>query len=46
MSQKSSISEKLKAKIVRVEYDINKAADKILKIGMPEFLAERLFQGV
>ena len=39
-------NEKVKAETVRVEYDISKAADKILKIGMPHFLAERLYQGV
>ena len=39
-------NKKLKAEIVRVEYDISKAAEKMLKIGMPNFLAERLFQGI
>ena len=34
------------AEIVRVEYDIKAAADKIVKVGLPEFLAERLFLGV
>lgn len=35
----------LKAKIIRIDYDIKKAADKILKIGMPKILAEGLFDG-
>ncbi|MCX7877685.1 MAG: metallophosphoesterase family protein [Ignavibacteria bacterium] len=31
---------------IRVEYDIQKAAEKILKAGLPEFLAYRLYQGI
>jgi predicted phosphodiesterase len=34
-----------KAEIKRVEYDIKKTADKIIKAGLPVFLAERLFKG-
>jgi len=33
-------------KNVRSEYDVESAADKILKAGLPRFLAERLFRGV
>jgi diadenosine tetraphosphatase ApaH/serine/threonine PP2A family protein phosphatase len=36
---------KLTAKIVRVEYDRKKAAEKILKAGLPPVLAERLLVG-
>jgi diadenosine tetraphosphatase ApaH/serine/threonine PP2A family protein phosphatase len=32
-------------KNIRVEYDVKSASDKILKEGLPEFLAERLFTG-
>lgn len=39
-------SEKFDAEIIRVEYDIKKAADKIIKSGLPPFLAQRLFLGV
>lgn len=39
-------NKKLKAEIIRVKYDVKKAADKIMKIGMPHFLAERLFEGI
>lgn len=31
---------------IRVEYDIKKAADKILRTGLPEFLAYRLYEGI
>lgn len=37
---------KFDAKIIRVEYDIKKSADKIIKSGLPPFLAQRLFSGV
>ena len=39
-------NKKLDAKIIRIEYDIDKAAEKILELGMPKFLAERLYQGI
>lgn len=39
-------NKKLKAEIIRVDYDIKKAADKIKEIGMPKILANRLFEGV
>jgi len=35
-----------KAKIVRVEYDVKSTAEKIIKAGLPEFLAQRLFLGI
>ncbi len=35
----------LKVDLRRVEYDINKAANKILKAGLPKFLADRLYLG-
>ncbi|CAB3287599.1 Metallophosphoesterase [Methanocaldococcus lauensis] len=35
-----------KIEIVRVEYDIKKAYEKIVKSGLPEFLGERLFLGI
>ncbi len=36
----------MKARIIRVEYDIDTVAEKIVKEGLPEFLAERLSMGV
>lgn len=36
----------LNAKIIRVEYDIKKTAKKIIKAGLPDFLAQRLFSGI
>lgn len=38
--------ENFTAEIIRVEYDINTAAEKIIKAGLPEFLAQRLFLGI
>ena len=38
-------SEKGEYKNIRVEYDVKSASDKILKEGLPEYLAERLFTG-
>lgn len=38
-------NKKLEAKIIRLDYPIKKAADKILKAKLPEFLALRLFLG-
>jgi len=38
-------TEKLDAKIIRVNYNIRKAAEKIIKAGLPEFLALRLYTG-
>ncbi len=35
----------LNVKLKRVDYDIGKAANKILKAGLPKFLAERLYLG-
>ncbi|WP_048146572.1 metallophosphoesterase family protein [Pyrococcus abyssi] len=35
-----------KIEFFRVEYDVEKAAEKILKAGLPEFLALRLFEGL
>lgn len=32
--------------IIRVPYDIQRTAEAILKTGLPEYLAQRLFQGV
>lgn len=32
--------------IHRIDYDIESASEKILKAGLPEFLAERLFKGI
>lgn len=37
---------KLEAKIIRVEYDVEKVARKIIKAGLPEFLAIRLYGGI
>ncbi|MFO8016449.1 MAG: metallophosphoesterase family protein [Candidatus Woesearchaeota archaeon] len=34
------------AEIVRVDYDIDRAAEKIRREGLPDFLAERLYKGV
>lgn len=34
------------AKIMRADYDIPKASDEILKEGLPDFLAERLYFGM
>lgn len=39
-------TEKFAAEIVRVDYDIKYAAEKIIKAGLPSFLAQRLFLGV
>jgi len=39
-------TEEFKGKIVRVEYEIEKVAKKIIRAGLPEFLAERLFLGI
>ncbi len=36
----------LKARIIRVAYNIDTAANKILKKGLPNFLALRLFSGI
>ncbi len=36
----------MKTEIIRVEYDIRAAAEKIIKVGLPEFLAYRLYLGV
>ena len=33
------------AEFVRLDYDIKKAADKIIEAGLPRFLAERLYTG-
>ncbi len=38
--------ERLFAKIIRVDYDIEKAAQKIIKFGLPDFLALRLYSGI
>ena len=38
-------SEKNEYEQVRVEYDIRKAADRIVEAGLPSFLGERLFLG-
>lgn len=38
--------ESFSAEIVRVEYDVNTAAEKIVKAGLPDFLAKRLFLGI
>ncbi len=37
---------KMEAKIMRIEYDIPKVSDEIVKAGLPDFLAERLFFGM
>ncbi len=37
---------KLEATIVRVSYDVDLAASKILKAGLPKFFAFRLYSGV
>lgn len=39
-------NKKLKAEIVRVKYDVSKAAKKIIRARMPHFHASRLFQGI
>jgi len=39
-------NKKFKAEIVRVEYDINKTIQKIIKIGMPQFNGLRLLHGL
>ena len=39
-------AEERKAEIRRVKYDVKTAAEKIIKAGLPEFLAKRLFLGV
>ncbi|RKY99056.1 MAG: metallophosphoesterase [Candidatus Hydrothermota bacterium] len=33
-------------KIIRVEYDVEKASKKIINAGLPKFLADRLFDGI
>ncbi len=38
--------DKFSAKIVRMDYDIDKASQKIIKAGLPEFLALRLHSGI
>ena len=38
--------EKMRAEIVRIEYNIQGAAEKIYKSELPDILAERLFQGI
>lgn len=38
--------EKFDAEIIRVKYDIKTAAEKIIKAGLPEFLATRLYSGI
>ncbi|AEC51116.1 hypothetical protein PNA2_0199 [Pyrococcus sp. NA2] len=35
-----------KLEFFRIEYDVEKAAEKIIKAGLPEFLALRLFEGL
>ncbi len=35
----------MRVRFIRVEYDISKAADKILRSGLPKFLADRLVLG-
>lgn len=35
-----------KAEIIRVSYDIDYVAEEILKQGLPDFLAERLYSGI
>ena len=37
---------KFSFEIKRVEYDIDAAADKIIRAGLPDFLAERLYTGM
>ena len=37
---------RMDAKIFRVDYDIPKVCDEILRAGLPDFLAERLFFGL
>lgn len=39
-------TEKFNAKIFRVDYDIKSVANKIVKSGLPEFLALRLHRGI
>jgi putative phosphoesterase len=39
-------TETLEAEIVRVNYNVEEAAQKIIKAGLPKFLAERLYKGV
>jgi putative phosphoesterase len=36
----------LEAKIIRVEYNIKVVAERVIKVGLPVFLAQRLFLGV
>ncbi len=38
-------SEKNEYELIRVEYDVNTAADRIRQAGLPPFLAERLTMG-
>lgn len=38
--------EKFDCEIARIEYDVKIAAEKIIKIGFPKFLAQRLFLGI
>jgi diadenosine tetraphosphatase ApaH/serine/threonine PP2A family protein phosphatase len=38
-------SDKNEYELVRVEYPVDKAAERILNAGLPHFLAERLFLG-
>ncbi len=37
--------ENLKAEIIRVDYDIEKVQEKIINLGLPEYLSERLQKG-
>jgi len=39
-------TEDKKAEIIRVKYDIRTVAEKIIKSGLPQFLAQRLFLGI
>ncbi len=39
-------ADKFSAKIIRVDYDIETASKKIIKAGLPEFLAVRLHSGI
>jgi diadenosine tetraphosphatase ApaH/serine/threonine PP2A family protein phosphatase len=39
-------SEKFEFNMVRLDYDIKTASEKIIKEGLPEFLAQRLFAGI
>ncbi len=38
--------EKMKAKIIRVEYDIDSVVKRIYKFGLPKKLGERLYKGI